>query len=885
MPRRLPTNSHRPHVSRSAPFCKVWRRVLTTLTGVMLLCHQPLTWGQQFSGTFTFGSSGNVTAFPYNGTPIPNVTVSDLSKVGVTTSSSNNNFRATNWPLNTTPGLDLSKYFEFTLTADTGYTIDMTDLTFGVGRSGTGPVNWEWRNDLDSYASTLSNFTTLATGLTQSGGVLTNPDSNSNWTGNVLDVSSSAGLNAITFRFYGYNAEGTAGSGGLAGPLSFSGTVNAPTGTNYTWTGSGSGGTWGNGVQGQFNAAYTNSSTAVAEFSGTGELVTVDNAGVEAGQLRFNSTGFTVSGGPITLGVGTITTDTSTETTVTSVIAGTSGILKAGDGTLTLGGTNTFTGGVTLSGGRIAISADGNLGDATNGLALAGGTLAPAATMSLSAGRAVSGAGAIDIATGTTLTVNGDYNASTTLSGAGTLDLQGAVRDMGTLTFNAAGSLTAAGTVTGGGVTVASLGGGTALITPALDLGTGSKTINVASAATLDLRGGLTFAGTLTKEGAGTLILPAGSVVDRLSVGRAGSSFTDGGVTRVSDTAALGGNGTNVVYYNYGSVELTAPITMPNGISFGGRLGTEAVIGGAGGNQALTVDGPVGFYGPNATFGTEMAVDVNNTTTINGVITLATNANISGWTLGGSGRLNVTADNTTTLTAPITLTDTVTLNLTGATGGSLSLGAGTALLGTGKISGGISGAGTVAAGASPGILTAGTLEGSGGLNFQLEFTGASPDYTNASASVNDVIRLTDASPFTTGLTNGNLIEVFFDVATLAAGARFEGGFFTDTATDFTADINGANFSYYVFGDGNGTDVNFGGKNYYSLTSFDATLFMTVSTVAASADFGAGVMNGQVSSFTAQAVPEPSSLALAFGGLLTAGALALRRRLQNRRSQG
>ena len=59
--------------------------------------------------------------------------------------------------------------------------------------------------------------------------------------------------------------------------------------------------------------------------------------------------------------------------------------------------------------------------------------------------------------------------------------------------------------------------------------------------------------------------------------------------------------------------------------------------------------------------------------------------------------------------------------------------------------------------------------------------------------------------------------------------------------------------------------------------------MDISTIAASANFGAGVVSGQASSFSAQAVPEPSSLALAFGGLLAGAGLALRRRLKARRS--
>ena len=75
----------------------------------------------------------------------------------------------------------------------------------------------------------------------------------------------------------------------------------------------------------------------------------------------------------------------------------------------------------------------------------------------------------------------------------------------------------------------------------------------------------------------------------------------------------------------------------------------------------------------------------------------------------------------------------------------------------------------------------------------------------------------------------------------------------------------------------------GGQGYYSLTSFDPLLSFDIATTAVGADFGAGVVNGQVSTFTAQAVPEPSSLALAFGGLLAGAGLALRRRRRNART--
>jgi autotransporter-associated beta strand protein len=646
-------------------------------------------------------------------------------------------------------------------------------------------------------------------------------------------------------------------------------------GGSGTWSTAGSNWSDNGGAAGGWDA------TKKAVFDTTGGTVTVAGAGVTAETgIDFDVDGYTVTGGGITLGAGsnTVTVANGATATIDSVLSGTvTSFEKAGDGTLILGGANTFVGPASISGGRLEVSSEAALGDATNGLALASGTFAPTGSLTLGAGRAVSGAGGLDIADGQTLTVNGDYSAGTTLENTGTLDLQGTVRDVGSLTFNAAGTVTAVGGITGSGVTAPTVSSGTATVVPALDLGAGTKTIVVGSGGTLDLQGGLTMTDRMNKDGEGTLILGSGSSIDRLSLGDA-FTYAPGGVVRVSNAEALG---SQEVFFNVGTVELTAPITMANGISFGGRTGSEAVLGGAGGNEALTVSGDVRFFG--GTGSGEMVLNVNNVTTIDGGVTLATAASITGLTLGGTGSLTLTADSSTTLTAPVTLADSVTLNVTGATGSNVVTGAGTTLLGTGTIGGAISGAGTVAAGASPGILTAATLDASGGLDFQMEFTGTAPTYNSPTASVNDVIRLTDAAPFTASLDGTNLIEVFLEVPTLGAGDSFEGGFFTDTAADFAASISGADFAYYVLGDGNGTDITAGGQGYYSLTSFDPLLSFDIATTAVGADFGAGVVNGQVSTFTAQAVPEPSSLALAFGGLLAGAGLALRRRRRNART--
>jgi hypothetical protein len=59
--------------------------------------------------------------------------------------------------------------------------------------------------------------------------VLTNPDTNASWTGNVMDLTAPQFQNqsSLTFRLYGFNSESVAGTGGIQGPLTFSGKVAA----------------------------------------------------------------------------------------------------------------------------------------------------------------------------------------------------------------------------------------------------------------------------------------------------------------------------------------------------------------------------------------------------------------------------------------------------------------------------------------------------------------------------------------------------------------------------------------------------------------------------------------------------------------------------------
>jgi autotransporter-associated beta strand protein len=642
-----------------------------------------------------------------------------------------------------------------------------------------------------------------------------------------------------------------------------------------TSPGSGGSGTWTTGAGGW-------DSSRKAVFAATGGNVTVDAGGVTAANgIDFESTSYTLAGGPIAFGAtaNAISVSPGAAATINSVLTGSNGISKTLAGSLVLNGENTFSGVVTISGGSLAIAGDTALGVTANDVVV-NGTLRTATTISLDAGRDVSGAGTLDIAPGTTLTVNGATSMTgLTLANAGTLSLQGAGRSVGSLTINAPAQLLAAGTVDATGITAAGLNAGTATINAALTLTAGDKTVDVPGTGRLVLQGDVSGLGTsrLIKTGTGTLEV-SGQLAGGLRVGVAGS--VNGGTVVLGQAGSAGS--TTQLQLNYGTIRTDAVggLAMTPGLSIGGRDAARAVLGSG---QPMSYGGSITFFGSGVL--ADVVLEVNNQTTFGGAVTLAPSSSVSGWTIRGTGGLTL-AGASPSLTAPLTLADSLTLMVTGTTANDVNVGSNNILKGTGAIAGAIAGAGSVQPGTSsgPGILTAGQLNPAAGTNFMLKFTGAAPNYASATASVNDVVRVTGATPLTAAMTSASDIDLFFGVTTISAGNSFEGGFFTDTAADFASLIAPATVNYYVLGNGAGTDATLAGQGYYSFTNWktssgaDPLLSLNLATTARTANFTGTDVNGQAMIVTA--VPEPSATVL---GLAAAGLLAVG--LFRRRSTG
>ena len=59
-----------------------------------------------------------------------------------------------NWSTNNS--IDLNKYFEITITPDSGYNLNISDINFGERRSSTGIRNYEVRWSIDNFTSSIT---------------------------------------------------------------------------------------------------------------------------------------------------------------------------------------------------------------------------------------------------------------------------------------------------------------------------------------------------------------------------------------------------------------------------------------------------------------------------------------------------------------------------------------------------------------------------------------------------------------------------------------------------------------------------------------------------------------------------------------------------------
>ncbi|NCW74658.1 MAG: hypothetical protein EBW06_08775, partial [Gammaproteobacteria bacterium] len=288
-----------------------------------------------------------------------------------------------------------------------------TDQTLAGVISGTGALTKQENSTLTlTGTNTYTGTTTITTGTLDVDGTLAQTavtvDTNGTYDVDATDtVLSIAGAGTIDLT-------GAALSAGDGNNQTFSGVFNGA--NDFTKIGSGTLTLSGDNS----TASYTGRiiiddgviSVAADSNLGSPDTLDADRLILKGGTLQTTAS-FTLNtnrGITLSTGGGTVNVDSGTTLTYGGVITGSTAFTKSGDGTLDLGGTNTYTGATNINEGELNVT--GTLAQ-TAVTVSSGATYDSDTTDTIGS---IAGAGAIEINTGTTLTVGGD-NTDTEFSG------------------------------------------------------------------------------------------------------------------------------------------------------------------------------------------------------------------------------------------------------------------------------------------------------------------------------------------------------------------------------------------------------------------------------------------------------------------------------------
>lgn len=204
----------------------------TTYLLLVALLATTVSIAQNFTALYDFDSV-KTTSGLIDPTPLPvvtNVTFGSFTAVGTPVNpNATARFSYTNWPTGANNGInvydsltgsiDTAQYYEVTIAPNLGFSIDLSSITFSVQRSGSGIRTYAVRSSTDNYGSNLTPVIAPANAnldIYPGGVFFWNTDATtSNQNGSTISLSSPGFTNltsAVTFRFYGWNAEGSGGT-------------------------------------------------------------------------------------------------------------------------------------------------------------------------------------------------------------------------------------------------------------------------------------------------------------------------------------------------------------------------------------------------------------------------------------------------------------------------------------------------------------------------------------------------------------------------------------------------------------------------------------------------------------------------------------------------
>ncbi|MBZ9996199.1 autotransporter-associated beta strand repeat-containing protein [Mesorhizobium sp. BH1-1-4] len=565
---------------------------------------------------------------------------------------------------------------------------------------------------------------------------------------------------------------------------------------------------WNNQTEAGPMVIWSNGALDDAFFVGTVGTVNL-GAPVTVHNLTFGVSGYTLTGGSLTLGGAAPTIDSGTGTaTINSIIAGSAGLTKVGAGTLTLGGPNIFTGGVNVNAGTLTLNGTSNfVGDVNvaNGATLivgadaalgaAGNRVVTTTGANLTLDSALGANHMVSLGGGGQTTVTGAGAAATRFTGAGGLtayrtslannanDYTGqTVVQVGAevITFSSVGNLGSASALgaasdpTLGTISVQRVFGATGTFSYT---GTGSDSnrdwslsagghlvFSNSGSGALTLRGDIALSGT-----AGTAVVFSADSADLALLGQIG--LPSGNLLRVS---FAGGGGARTITLGDNN-SFNAPVTIGTVSVKAGTLadaGTSSSLG-AGTSVGLTNGGVLSYTGGGASS--------NRTWTSDGA-TMISNDGAGGLSLSGAASFVAGGTDTLTLGGSYGGTNTFSGVISG-TGNLASSGSGTwVLAGANTRAGSITvNGGTLHAGNSSAFGTTTTVTVNSGTldlnNFNLSTTGFSgTGGTVALGSGNVSVNQASNTTFAGGITGagGSLTKLGAGTLTLTGASSYTG---------------------------------------------------------------------------------------------------------------